>query len=1092
MAHTLERYGWHEWLAKTNFSFLMGASHPFQMVARATELGYASFAISDYDGVYGLARCYRSRQWLEKRKGLGVQLHYGAELHLERDHDLPLGLQNTLVLIAQSHRGYFHLCRLMSYSHRDGKKNAFVPLNHLLTAPVEDLIAIQPMRGLIRREASAQLQRQVTDLRDHFGGRYHLALSRHLNRGEDCWLEPTLGLSRRFGVPTLMAQDAFFHRREQIEMNDLLHAIRTNLDMDQAVAHMFPNDERCLHDLASLERRYRVVPGYEAALRRSLELSRSCRFDLGELRYHYPKEMIPEGLSAQGYLEQLTWAGARRVYRPLPEKVARQLEHELRLIETLGFADYFLTVWDIVAWARERGILCQGRGSAANSAVCFVLGVTSVDPSLFDLLFERFMSVERGDPPDIDVDFEHERREEVIQYIYRRYGRDKAAMVANVITFRRRGAIRAVGKALGFPGQVLDRAAKALHSRDYRSQAAAKTINELRRRFQGEAWDGRPWEHWTRMADRLVGFPRHLGLHSGGFVLSDRPIDWLTAQEPATMEGRTCIQWCKDDIEALGFFKVDVLALGMLTALRKCLRMVADHYDRELTLATIPQGDAATYAMIQRADTVGTFQIESRAQMSMLPRLKPRCFYDLVIEIAIIRPGPIQGKMIHPFLRRRYGQEPVTFPDPRLEPILKRTMGVPIFQEQVMRIAMAVGGFTPGEANELRRNIGSFSLRGDVDLWIPKLIEGMRRNGIAEPFIEGIVSQLKGFASYGFPESHSASFALLAYASCYLKCHYPAAFFTAVLNSQPMGFYEPHSLLQTAKQAGIPIYPICVNRSGWDHQLEAIPDGSGYGIRLGLRLVRCLSETGTRRMLARRETAGRWRQLDGFLRRSGLSRVDLTALAAADALACFDLDRRAALWIAESAPFASLTEEPERAVRFAPETRMGAIQADFHATATSIHDHPAQVIREQLWAYEVPLSRLTLARDATELRDDTSITVFGMVVVKQSPPTANGMLFATIEDETGLHNLVIPPGIYAIYRDIIENNCSHLAQVVSQHRLNVDAETLAEFHRYHGFVLSAFQSMMAARYTKPFAIGIYVISVAQTWFGRSITRSRSR
>ncbi len=1019
------RESWCEWLAKTNFSFLTGASHAFQMVARAHRLGYGALAINDFDGVYGLARTWRAQQWLAKRETSNLRLRYGAEIHLAQDHELAVTLRRTIALIALDSIGYRNLCALITEAHRGGKHGAWLSLDQLLAAEVKGLAAIQPMRGLIRRHGLAELESQSALLKRHFRGRFYLALSRHRHPGEDRWLEESLALGKRLEARFLIAQDAFFHDRGQIEMSDLVHAIRTNLTMEEAVPHMFVNDERCLHPHTELVRRYGDLPVFRDALRASRELDAACVFDLASLRYHYPKEMIPDGYSAQTFLEKLTWEGAIKHYgEPVPDKIAAVLRHELELIEQLQFADYFLTVWDIVHWARQRHILCQGRGSAANSAVCFVLGVTAVDPSLFDLLFERFISVERGDPPDIDVDFEHERREEVIQYIYRHYGRDKAAMVANVITFRRRGAIRAVGKALGVADDAMDRAAKLLGTRAYRGQSSEKTLAEVRSDLNQELGERLPWEQWSRLADRLIGFPRHLGIHSGGFVLADKPITCLTALEPATMAGRTVIQWCKDDIEALGFFKVDILGLGMLTALRKCFALVQEHYGEQVSLARIPQGDPDTYAMIQKADTVGTFQIESRAQMSMLPRMKPRNFYDLVIEIAIIRPGPIQGKMIHPFLRRRYGKEPVTFPDARLEPILKRTMGVPIFQEQVMRIAMAVGGFSPGEANELRRNIGSFAIRGDVDLWIPKLKEGMRQNGIDEAFIESTVTQLRGFASYGFPESHSASFAHIAYASCYLKCHYPAAFFVSVLNSQPMGFYQPHTLIQTARTAGIPILPICVNHSHWDTTLEKVDEQRGRpvcALRLGLRLVRCLSESGAKRLLLARTKQGSWRSLEALMRSCGLGRADLTALAAADAFSVFGLPRRSALWLAEAAPYCDLLDEHEDRVRFEAEERLEAIQADFRATTTSLRDHPAKVVREDLWHYVVPVEKVILASDLGRCRRNQSVVVFGMVIVKQSPPTANGMLFASVEDETGIHNLVIPPNIYTTYREIIES-----------------------------------------------------------------------
>nr|MBP9708151.1 error-prone DNA polymerase [Oligoflexales bacterium] len=782
---------------------------------------------------------------------------------------------------------------------------------------------------------------------------------------------------------------------------------------------------------------------YKSALIASKDLAQRCHFSLGELRYNYPKEMLPENFSAQEFLEKITWEEAGKRYATLPDKIRALVKRELDLIKELSFADYFLTVWDIVSWARSQDILCQGRGSAANSAVCYVLGITSVDPALFDVLFERFISVERGDPPDIDVDFEHERREEVIQYIYARYGRAKAAMVANVITFQSRGALRAAGKALGVPELVLKKAAELLEVREFRYGGADYTVAELKKdldlagcnleadnleadnleagNLAGEAANELPLDLWAKMAAALDGFPSHLGIHSGGFILADKPLDWLVAQEPATMEDRTIIQWCKEDIEALGFFKIDILALGMLTAVRKCFSVIETHYARKLTLATIPQGDKATYDMICKADTVGTFQIESRAQMSMLPRLKPRCFYDLVIEVAIIRPGPIQGGMIHPYLKRRDGLEKVDFPDARLEPILKRTLGIPIFQEQVMRIAMAVGGFSPGDADELRRNIGSFSLKNKVELWVGKLAEGMRANKLPETFIESTLKQLKGFSSYGFPESHAASFALIVYVSCYLKCHYSAVFFLSVLNSQPMGFYPPHILIQTARQLGVEVLPICVRKSDWDHRLEKIGEKSAepiYAIRVGFRLVRSLREEASKAFVARRKESPPWSDFEDFVRRSGLSRVDFTALAAADAFHSFDVERRSAIWRSEAAPFLEHIEDTERPLKFAAETNMEKVESNFHATSISLGLHPAQIIKQEQWHFKIPSTTITLATDIAKVSAGKRIIVFGMIIVRQAPPTAKGMVFATIEDETGLINVALTPQVYAKFKQL--------------------------------------------------------------------------
>ncbi len=926
---------WHEWLCHTNFSFLTGTSHPGDLTQKAVDHGYASMAITDFDGVYGIARAYRYRH--------GLKLHYGAEIHLKQDHDLPLYFQDTLVLIAQTHRGYFNLCKILSYAHRNGKKDAYVPLEEL--SSLEDIIAIQPMRGLIRYDHNAAAKKYAV-LKDTL----YLAVSRHLSPAEDVWIEPTIALGKALNIPILLSQDIFFHDAQQKRMSDLVTAIRLNKPISEVSDHVFANDMRRPLSLPELQRIYGDLPIYKEALENSQKLADSIHFDLSELKYRYPREMIPDELTPQQYLEQLA-------HRHAAGRYTDAITHELNLVNQLGFADYFLTVYDIVNWARSQGILCQGRGSAANSAICFVLGITALDPSQFELLFERFISVERGDPPDIDVDFEHERREEVIQYIYRRFGRDKAAMVANVICFKTKGATRAVLKAEADPDLI----------------------------------------------PHLKGFPRHLGIHSGGFMVSDKPIDWLCPQEPATMPGRTVIEWCKDDIEALGFFKIDVLALGGLTLIKKCLELIKIHHGQTLQLDHLPLDDPDTYQMIQNADTIGTFQIESRAQMSFLPRHKPKTFYDLVVQVAIIRPGPIQGGMIHPYLRRRNGLEPVTFPDPRLEPILKRTFGVPIFQEQVMRVAMAVGGFSAGEADELRKNIGAFTLKKD-QFWVGKLADGMRQNGVNDAFIESILGHIKGFASYGFPESHAASFALLAYITAYLKCHYPAAFFVAILNAQPMGFYEPDTLLKTAQRCGVEILPICIAHSTWDHQLE---NGK---IRLGFRLVRGLSESGLARM----------------------NRTDLTAIAAANALQIFGLTRKNALWLAEAAPYAPLLNEPDDPVIFEPETELEATQLDYHATGTSVGKHPTQLMRTHAWVYDIPKHRLVSAEGIALKSNHSLVTVFGMVTCRQKPPTAKGVVFLTLWDETGAFNIVIKPELYLNYRSVIDGQSFLCIQGICQ------------------------------------------------------------
>jgi len=1048
MATLVERYGWHEWLCHTNFSFLVGASHPHELIDQACDFSYKGLGIADFDGVYGIARAYRD---LRHRGRLGkntdLKLYYGTELHLRADHDLPLPLQDTLVLFATNHQGYFHLCSLLSEAHREKKTGAFLSLQTLLAAPVEGLVALQAMRGYVRTQDvnSAEARERFGALREHFQGRFYCVFSRHLNAAEDSWMGASWELAKRLSLPVLLSQDVFFHTPERKALSDVLCAIRHNKTVENLSSQLFSNAERSLHSLGYIERLYSSLPFYEDALKNSCELAQSFAFDLDELRYLYPQEMIPPGYTSQTFLEKVVWEGCRRIYgERISTKTLHILQKELHLVSELGFADYFLTVWDIVRWARERHILCQGRGSAANSAICFVLGVTSLDPDKFDLLFERFLSLERRDPLDIDVDFEHERREEVIQYIYERYGRNRAAMVANVICFKKRGALRFVGKALGLPNEYLEEGSQALRSRALRRSDTDKVVAKVLDHTEKEVSDY-TLDLWAKFSQLLIGFPRHLGIHSGGFVLTDKVLNWLVPVEPATMENRSVIQWSKDDIEGLGFFKIDVLALGMLTALRKTFSLVQKHYGHEINLAHIPSDDLQTYKMIQKADTVGTFQIESRAQMSFLPKHKPLNFYDLVVQIAIIRPGPIEGGMILAYLNRRLGREKISIPHPSLEPILRRTYGVPIFQEQVMRIAIAVGGFTAGEADELRKKIGSFTMKTqDVDLWLGKLVKGMLAHGIDQEFVDRILGYIRGFSSYGFPESHAASFAHIAYASAYLKAHYPEAFFTALLNSQPMGFYSVDTLLKTArhgsslrKDHSVEVLPICLASSQWDCTLEPASSSSfrPFAIRLGLRFVRGLSSSFSSFRFLDPSSRAKPRDLlhsptsfagdpSASLGMTEFSRKDLTALAAAGALHKWGISRRAAIWLAEAAPFCEYLEDDEDEVLFKKETEWEQVQGDYSATGLSLGKHPAQILREQDWAYAIPVEKISLGEHLLQKRSGTLVHIFGLVLVRQAPPTAKNMLFITLEDESSYRpNLVVRPHIYEKFAQIIDRHC---------------------------------------------------------------------
>tara|TARA_Y100000590_G_scaffold470758_1_gene669557 strand:+ start:30462 stop:33683 length:3222 start_codon:yes stop_codon:yes gene_type:complete len=1016
MGYSLSSVGHHEWLSKTNFSFLTGASHPLEMLEEADYHGYKSLSINDFDGVYGLARAHLNLK--EKLEGSRLKLNYSAELHLQQDHERPVLLQETVALLALNPHGYMNLCKILSRAHVGSKDQAFLGPEELGSMDTRGLVGIKPMRGGIREGLE---NHNLKYLKEIFHEGFYLGVSRHLHPAEDLWIGDTLEYSKSLEIPTLLTQDAFFHRRERKSMSDVLHAIRTNQPVGYCDEQFFPNGERHLHSLNGLEFLYSKLPIYERSIRDSLYLSERINFSFDELKYKYPGEMIPEGYSSQEFLEKTVLEGMRRrLGSDFNEELQGRVWHELKLVRKLEFADYFLTVWDIVRWARSQDILCQGRGSAANSIICFALEITSINPGQFEMLLERFISEERGDPPDIDVDFEHERREEVIQYIYQRYGRKRAAMVANIITFRQKGCMRAVGKALGVPEFVLKKASELQKTRLFRGSSNDFLLLKLKKECE-ELELAHSWESWIHFSQVLKGFPRHMGIHSGGFVIAGKELDHLVPQEPATMEGRTVIQWSKDDIEGLGFFKIDILALGMLTAIRKSFSYVKEHYGKHFGLYDIPEGDKKTYAMIQRADTVGVFQIESRAQMTMLPRLKPKCFYDLVVEVAIIRPGPIQGKVIHPYLRRRDGVEPVTYPDPCLEPILKRTLGIAIFQEQAMRIAVEVGDFTPGEANELRRNIGAWNMR-DFDQmlgpWMEKLKQGMKRKGFDDYFVEQILGQMRGFADYGFPESHAISFAFIAYASCYLKCHFPGAFFTSLLNSQPMGFYSPHNLIQAAKKDGVEVLPPCVNHSDFDSKLEKYH--GKLAIRLGFHMVNKLSKNGAEGLVFQREKSGPWHSFDRFSRDTALFRDDITALAAADCFRDFNLDRSNALWMSEAIPHKPMIDGEERKIDWMQEGRMERVMKDFKAFNTSLHDHPVKIIREESWCYPLKLKDLTLSAGLTQITENKNVNVFGMVRVKQSPPTAKGMVFITMEDETGFINLALHPYKYAAFVETVE------------------------------------------------------------------------
>ncbi len=984
---------------KSNFSFLVGASHPDELIQRAAQLGYRALAITDLDSLAGIVRAHVAA------REVGLKLIVGAQITLQ---DAP-----PVVLWAPDRAAYGKLCRLISLGRMRAPKGQSILSFEDLANHADGLLAGVLLHGdaaVMPPQTDAPrlhgLAHWLGRYRDLFQDRCYVLLERHLSGSDHDTVRFHRRLARWAGVPTVVANDVHYHLPYRRYVQDVLTAIRFNQSVSDARAHLLRNAERYLKPIEQIRC---LWSGCEDALRRTVEIADRCSFRLDELRYEYPEELCPQGKSLGQYLRELVWAGAKERYpNGIPAKVRQQIEHELRIIHELGYEAYFLTVWDIVRFARSRNILCQGRGSAANSAVCYCLGITAVDPEKMDLLFERFVSRERNEPPDIDVDFEHQRREEVIQYLYRKYGRERAGLAAAVITYQTRSAIRDVGKALGLSQDCIDRLAKAVD--------AHGDLERLAERFEAAGVD--PTTSTVRrliwLVRQLVGFPRHLSQHVGGMVISRGPLCEVVPIENAAMAGRTVIQWDKDDLEELGILKVDCLALGMLTALHRAFDLVRTHYRRPLTLATVPPEDPTVYDMICRADTIGVFQIESRAQMNMLPRLRPRCFYDLVIEVAIVRPGPIQGEMVHPYLRRRQGLEPVHYPNEAIRRVLEKTLGVPLFQEQAMRLAVVAAGFTPGEADQLRRAMGAWRRPGLIEQFRQKLIQGMLRNGLTRDYAEAVFRQIRGFGEYGFPESHAASFALLVYVSAWLKRHYPAAFLAALLNSQPMGFYPPAQLVQDARRHGVTVLPVDVNASEWECLLEPYQDD--FAVRLGFCLVRGLGERAAGRLVRERQRNGPFRCLAELHARAGIPRDKMLCLARADAFGSLGLSRRQAVWQAlalDNAPRpllnGLLTDQAQVSLPNAAKGR--EILEDYLAVGLSLRAHPLELLR--------PTLRRRSVCSATELRNCRSgqyVRVAGLVLVRQRPGTAKGVTFVTLEDETGMVNLMVRPDVWERYR----------------------------------------------------------------------------
>ena len=990
----------------SNFSFLRGGSHPEELIDQAADLGYQAIAITDHNSLAGIVRAH------VKAKERGIRLIPACRLDLL---DGP-----SLLAYPTSKKAYAGLSALLTLGKRRTEKGGC----ELYRADVEHysgelkLAVVPPANLNVDFDFPADFICALADYAKMW--RSHLYLVANFTyQGEDQKrLYRLARLSQRFGMPMLAANDVYYHASGRRELQDVLTCIREKCTIRTAGFRLHQNAERYLKSGSELCRLFR---NYPEAIQHTTELAEACCFSLDELKYLYPEEITSNGRTPLEELIFLTWQGARDHWgQQVPAEVEQTIHMELDFIARKDYASYFLTVYDYVREARVRGILCQGRGSAANSVVCYCLGITSVDPSKFKLLFARFMSDERNEPPDIDVDFEHERREEIMQYIYEKYGRDRAGIVATVTQVHWKGAIRDVGKAMGLSVDFVQQLSKAAY--EFSEEGDRSGNSDVVSFNRNDPTLCKVLE----LAEQYIGFPRQLGQHTGGFVITRGKLHELCPVLNARMSGRTCIEWNKNDIEALGFMKVDVLSLGMLTCIRKAFDLTDTHYSRHYTLASIPQDDPLVYEMISHADTLGVFQIESRAQMSMLPRLRPRCFYDLVIEVAIVRPGPIQGDMVHPYLKRRNGEEPVVFPSKELEAILGRTLGVPLFQEQAMEIAIVAAGFTPAEADGLRRSMATFKAKGQVSRYREKLVRGMVGNGYEEAFASRVFKQLEGFGSYGFPESHAASFALLVYVSSWIKYYYPDVFTAALLNSQPMGFYQPSQIVTDARRHGVCVQPVDVNFSFWDTTLEG-KEGAYCAVRLGFRQVNGLREEEMRLLAEKRP--GVYLQVDALLA-AGISPSALERLADADAFRSMGLDRRKALWkvvalkdhpvgLFQGTPSVNETEQD---VPLPVMTPAEHVLLDYASISLSLKAHPVSFLRSELTRRGV----LT-ANQLMTMKNGEFVRLCGLITVRQRPGTARGVLFITIEDETGFTNLVVWATTFEHYRKVILQ--SHLLLV---------------------------------------------------------------
>lgn len=982
----------------SNFSFLRGGSHPEELIERAAELGYKAIAITDRNTLAGIVRAHVAA------RGKNIRFIPACRLDLL---DGP-----SLLAYPTNKSAYSNLSALLTEGNLRAEKGdcLLYRADVFKYAGGIKFLVIPPASLNADFDFEPEFTKALEEYKEAFGNNLYLAANFGYNGNDHKKLLRLSQLGARLGIPLAATNDVHYHAPDRRELQDVLTCIREKCTIHSAGFRLHPNAERYLKPIEEIYRLFRQYPG---AINGALELADTCQFSLDELRYLYPEEITSEGRAPMEELIYLTWKGAHEHFgEVIPPKIKETIDMELEFIGRKDYASYFLTVYDYVREARSRGILCQGRGSAANSVVCYCLGVTSVNPSKFKLLFARFMSDERNEPPDIDVDFEHERREEIMQYIYEKYGRDRAGIVATVTQVHWKGAVRDVGKAMGLSTDAINVLSKSAYefTEDW---------------FEGKAPDSSSFSsqdpHLRKVLEltgQYIGFPRQLGQHTGGFVITRGKLHELCPILNARMEKRTCIEWNKDDIEALGFMKVDVLALGMLTCIRKAFDMAKRHYNLNFTLANIPQDDPKVYEMISHADTIGVFQIESRAQMSMLPRLKPRKFYDLVIEVAIVRPGPIQGDMVHPYLKRRNGEEPVEFPSKELEEILGRTLGVPLFQEQAMEIAIVAAGFTPAEADGLRRSMATFKSKGKVSWYKEKLVGGMVKKGYTEEFALRVFKQIEGFGSYGFPESHAASFALLVYISSWIKCYYPDVFAAALLNSQPMGFYQPAQIVIDARKHGVTVRPVDINYSQWDNTLEE-KDGRYCAVRLGFRQVKGLREEDMQTLAAGK--TGSYQNMNELLD-AGVPPSALERLADADAFRSIGLDRRQALWEVSALhdhPTGVFTGTPpastnEQFTELPVMTVGEHVIQDYVSTSLSLKAHPVSFVRQTLNQMGVlPTSELSKQKNGQHVK------VCGLITVRQRPSTAKGVLFITIEDESGFANLVVWSKTFEQYRKVI-------------------------------------------------------------------------